>query len=49
MKPGQKANVISPNLDSQPAVTLGGGITTQYLKDALSASKLFTQGAAHGA
>jgi hypothetical protein len=41
-------NVITPQEGKQAAVTIGGGITTQVLNDALSPSKLFTHGAGHG-
>jgi FAD/FMN-containing dehydrogenase len=45
---GQKANVIIPKPNVQAAVTIGAGVLTQALNNALSPSKLFTLGAAHG-
>jgi hypothetical protein len=47
-KPG-KVNVIVPKAGKQAAVTIGVGLSTQKLNDALSPSKLVTVGAAHGA
>ena len=47
-KPGAKANVIVPKAGKQAAVTIGVGLSTQKLNDALTPSKLVTVGAAHG-
>lgn len=47
-KPGSKVNVIIPKAGKQAAVTIGVGLSTQKLNDALSPSKLVTVGAAHG-
>jgi hypothetical protein len=47
-KPGAKPNVIVPKAGKQAAVTIGVGLSTQKLNDALSPSKLVTVGAAHG-
>ena len=46
--PSQKANDITPKPNVQASVTVGAGVLTQALNDALSPSKLFTLGAAHG-
>jgi hypothetical protein len=48
-RPQGKANVIVPKAGKQAAVTIGVGLSTQALNDALSPSKLVTVGAAHGA
>jgi hypothetical protein len=47
-KPGRAVNKIVPVPDQQAAVTLGAGVSTQQLHNAVFASKLFTIGAAHG-
>jgi FAD/FMN-containing dehydrogenase len=47
-KPAKNANVIKPVAGKQAAVTIGAGITTQELNDALDKSGLVTVGAAHG-
>jgi FAD/FMN-containing dehydrogenase len=47
-KPGETVNVIVPKPGKQAAVTIGVGISTQMLNDALDKSKLVTVGAAHG-
>ncbi|KAF1815079.1 hypothetical protein P152DRAFT_480166 [Eremomyces bilateralis CBS 781.70] len=44
---GATANVIKPAAGTQAAVTIGAGVTTQELNDALEGSGLFTMGAAH--
>jgi len=46
--PGAKANVIVPEKGQQAAVTIGAGLSTQKLNNALVDSKLVTVGAAHG-
>jgi FAD binding domain len=46
-KPG-KANVIKPQPGKDAAVTIGAGVTTQVLNNALHNSKLVSVGAAHG-
>lgn len=45
---GATANTIKPTAGRQAAVTIGAGVTTQELNNALEASGLFTIGAAHG-
>jgi FAD/FMN-containing dehydrogenase len=42
------ANVVSYNNRSKYAVTVGAGVTTQELNDALEPSRLFSVAAAHG-
>jgi FAD binding domain len=46
--PTKELNVIVPTDGKQAAVTIGIGISTQVLNDALDKSKLVTVGAAHG-
>jgi FAD/FMN-containing dehydrogenase len=45
---GQTANVITPKAGVQAAATVGGGTPGQFLNNALSKSKLFAIGGAHG-
>jgi FAD binding domain len=47
-KPGKTANTINPQPGKQSAATIGAGITTQVLNNALHKSKLVSVGAAHG-
>jgi hypothetical protein len=46
--PKGKINVITPKPGKQAAVTIGVGLSTQKLNNALDPSKLVTVGAAHG-
>jgi FAD/FMN-containing dehydrogenase len=48
VRAGQSANVITPTPGVQAAVTVGGGTPGQFLNDALSKSKVFVLGGAHG-
>jgi len=44
--PVQNVNVVTPPVNKEPAVTLGTGVTSQELTDALDKSGLFSFGAA---
>jgi FAD/FMN-containing dehydrogenase len=48
VRAGQSANVITPTPGAQAAVTVGGATPGQFLNNALSRSKLFVLGGAHG-